>query len=83
MSACEVDAENTIIADEQTALLPTRTVEKPTPLPRLQISIVLLLLFAEPITSQCIIPFINQVYRHTAFNQGSRLIIIHYTLAHK
>ncbi|KIM71098.1 hypothetical protein PILCRDRAFT_17383 [Piloderma croceum F 1598] len=60
MSTCEVDAENTIIADEQTALL-TRTVEKPTPLPRLQISIVLLLLLAEPITSQCIIPFINQL----------------------
>jgi hypothetical protein len=72
--------ENTIIAGEQTALLPTRTVEKPTPLPRLQMSVLMLLLFAEPITSQCIMPFINQVYRYTAFNQDSRLII---TLAHK
>jgi hypothetical protein len=47
--------------DEQTALLPTRSVEKPTPLPRLQLSILLLLQLAEPITSQCIQPFINQV----------------------
>lgn len=50
--------------DEETALLasPERKVLKaPTPLPRLQIFILLLMQLAEPITSNCIYPFINQV----------------------
>ena len=50
--------------DEETALLasPERKVSKaPTPLPRLQIFILLLMQLAEPITSNCIYPFINQV----------------------
>ncbi len=34
---------------------------KPTPLPKLQIGILMLLHLAEPITSNCIFPFINQV----------------------
>ena len=34
---------------------------QPTPLPKLQISILMLLLLAEPVTSHCIYPFINQV----------------------
>ncbi|OBZ72619.1 Protein ZINC INDUCED FACILITATOR-LIKE 1 [Grifola frondosa] len=38
-----------------------KTVKTPTPLPKLQISILLLLQLAEPITSQCIYPFINQL----------------------
>lgn len=32
-----------------------------TPLPKLQIGILMLVLLAEPISSQCIYPFINQV----------------------
>jgi len=32
-----------------------------TPLPRLQLGILVLALFAEPICSQCIYPFINKV----------------------
>ena len=50
--------------DEETALLgsPERKVSKgPTPLPRLQIFILLLMQLAEPITSNCLYPFINQV----------------------
>ncbi len=35
-----------------------------TPLPKLQIAIVLLLQVCEPITSQSIFPYINQVRRH-------------------
>ena len=35
--------------------------KQPTPLPKLQISILMLLLLAEPVTSHCIYPFINQV----------------------
>lgn len=54
------------VADEHTALLlAIDKVEKPTtPLPKLQIAILLLLLLAEPMTSQCILPFINQVRDH-------------------
>ena len=35
--------------------------KKVTPLPKLQMSILLLFLLAEPMTSNCIYPFINQV----------------------
>lgn len=35
-----------------------------TPLPKLQIGILLSVLLAEPMCSQCIYPFINQVTRH-------------------
>lgn len=47
--------------DETTALLPAKEPKPVTPLPTLQIGILLLLQLAEPITSQCIYPFINQV----------------------
>ena len=56
MSVSPTDLEITLV-DEQTALLPAKDVEKLTPLPKLQISILLLLLLAEPMTSQCILPF--------------------------
>ena len=50
------------LPDEETALLAERkTLKTPTPLPRLQIFILLLMQLAEPITSNCIYPFINQV----------------------
>ncbi|KZT07602.1 MFS general substrate transporter [Laetiporus sulphureus 93-53] len=55
-----------VTVDEETALLSgSKRAGKPkarpvTPLPRLQIGILLLLQLAEPITSQCIYPFINQ-----------------------
>ncbi|KAG6860740.1 hypothetical protein C0995_008004 [Termitomyces sp. Mi166 len=50
------------VVDEETALL-TQSHErrKPTPLPWLQISIVLLLQVTEPITSMSIYPYINQL----------------------
>ena len=50
--------------DEETALLASperKAIRAPTPLPRLQIFILLLMQLAEPITSNCIYPFINQV----------------------
>lgn len=34
---------------------------RPTPLPKLQIAVLLFFQLAEPITSQCIYPFVNQV----------------------
>jgi len=49
--------------DERTALLDVgqQGQKKPTPLPKLQISILLLALLVEPIASQSIYPYINQV----------------------
>ena len=55
--------------DEETALLRSpdrKALKTPTPLPRLQIFILLLMQLAEPITSNCIYPFINQVRHYTA-----------------
>ncbi len=49
--------------DEHTALLDNgKTQKKPTPLPKLQMFNLMLLQLTEPVTSQCITPFINQVY---------------------
>lgn len=49
--------------DEQTPLLPSsgEKKERITPLPKVQLGVLMLLQLAEPITSQCIYPFINQV----------------------
>jgi hypothetical protein len=49
--------------NERTALLDDgqQGQKKPTPLPKLQISILLLALLVEPIASQSIYPYINQV----------------------
>jgi len=46
------------------------TWEKPTPLPKFQIFIVLLIQFAEPITALVIYPFINQFIRETGITNG-------------
>ena len=43
---------------------------KRTPLPKLQIFIVFLTLFSEPITGIVIYPFINQFVRETGITQG-------------
>ena len=51
------------VLDEETPLLDTNPQKQrsPTPLPKLQIAIVLLLQVCEPLTSQSIYPYINQV----------------------
>ncbi|KAF9230341.1 MFS general substrate transporter [Melanogaster broomeanus] len=48
--------------DESVPLLPSPAVviKRPTPLPKLQITILLLVSLIEPIASQCILPFINE-----------------------
>jgi hypothetical protein len=43
---------------------------KPTPLPKLQIFILFLTLFSEPIAGLVIYPFINQLVRETGVIQG-------------
>ena len=52
-------------ADDQTPLLSPpadgNEPKKPTPLPRVQICVLMLSCLIEPIASQCIYPFINQV----------------------
>lgn len=46
---------------------------KPTPLPKGQIGILMLLHLAEPITSHCIYPFINQVsQRHCVLQSWAK-----------
>jgi len=50
--------------------VPTSVSEKPTPLPKLQIFILFLTLFAEPIAALVIYPFINQFIRETGITQG-------------
>lgn len=51
--------------DPTERLLPSedkdRKPKEPTPLPKLQLGVLLFFQLAEPITSQCIYPFINQV----------------------
>jgi len=51
------------LTDEETPLLSVNPQKKrsPNPLPKLQIAIVLLLQVCEPLTSQSIYPYINQV----------------------
>ena len=51
------------VPDEETPLLNTdpQNQRLPTPLPKLQIAIVLLLQVCEPLTSQSIYPYINKV----------------------
>ena len=49
------------LAEDPVAITPGGSDEVTTPLPRLQIGILLLILLTEPICSQCIYPFINQV----------------------
>ena len=46
---------------QQSLLSPTDKKKVVTPLPKLQLGVLLFFQLAEPITSQCIYPFINQV----------------------
>jgi hypothetical protein len=57
-------ADADICSDDQALLLPGDSgseTKRPTPLPKLQISVLVLSALLEPIASQCIYPFINQV----------------------
>ena len=61
MSGPEDDAHNND-RDERTSLLPNNyQVQKITPLPKTQLIILLFLQLAEPLVSQVITPWINQV----------------------
>lgn len=51
---------------------------KRTPLPKLQIFVLFLTLFSEPITGLVIYPFVNQFVRETGITQGDELKTGHY-----
>ena len=63
MADPRIDEETPLLfSAEDPATIPhEESVKVATPLPKLQLGIVVLALFAEPICSQCIYPFINQV----------------------
>lgn len=65
--------------DERTALLENVKAEKkPTPLPKLQMYNLMLLQLAEPITSQCITPFINQLVSELDITGGDERKVGYY-----
>lgn len=60
----EVEVNEWLLADDDSTSEKRRQQQRPqqvTPLPKLQIAVLLFFQLAEPITSQCIYPFINQV----------------------
>lgn len=57
-----MDAHDNDIPNERTRLLDEPPKKAPTPLPKVQLGIILLLQICEPITSQSIYPYINQVH---------------------
>ena len=69
MSIQTVSAAEDNLAHDELATSGCDT-EKPTPLPKFEIFIVLLIQFAEPITGLVIYPFINQFVRETGITNG-------------
>ena len=55
------EANEWLLNDEDSTGEARQERKQPTPLPKLQIGVLLFYHLAEPITSQCIYPFINQV----------------------
>ena len=67
-------AENSRDSDGDAPCLTVAT----TPLPKLQIFILFLTLFSEPITGLVIYPFVNQFVRETGITQGDERKTGHY-----
>ena len=61
---------NRDLNDDTPTSLTVSSESKPTPLPKLQIFILFLTLFSEPITAWVIFPFVNQFVRETGITQG-------------
>lgn len=60
-----------LLTDDDSTSKARRERKQPTPLPKLQIGVLLFYHLAEPITSQCIYPFINQVCLFQPSSSGS------------
>ncbi|EGN99358.1 hypothetical protein SERLA73DRAFT_108813 [Serpula lacrymans var. lacrymans S7.3] len=73
------DTQNNHIVDEDAPLLQGKRHRKQrTPLPKLQIGILLLLQLAEPLASQSIYPFINQLIRELGVTGGDESKVGYY-----
>ena len=69
MTDSRIDEETPLLysAEDPIVITSQESDEIATPLPRLQLGILLSVLLSEPICSQCIYPFINQVTRDFNF----------------
>lgn len=77
----KMDTSNSheIIANETTPLVPAKGSKKPkTPLPKLQIGILITLQLAEPIASTSIFPYINQLVRELGITGGDDAAVGYY-----
>ncbi|PPQ76530.1 hypothetical protein CVT26_013365 [Gymnopilus dilepis] len=75
------DNDRTVRSDERTPLLeavPSTVKRTPTPLPKLQIAIALLLQVCEPITSQSIYPYINALISELDITGGDERKVGYY-----
>ncbi|KAG2151375.1 MFS general substrate transporter [Suillus clintonianus] len=68
-----------VVASETTPLVPQKASKKPkTPLPKLQIGILITLQLAEPIASTSIFPYINQLIRELGITGGDDAAVGYY-----
>ncbi|KAG1745806.1 MFS general substrate transporter [Suillus paluster] len=68
-----------MIANETTPLIPPRRLKKPkTPLPKLQIGILMMMQLAEPIALTSIFPYINQLIRELGITGGNDAAVGYY-----
>ncbi|KIJ19137.1 hypothetical protein PAXINDRAFT_8490 [Paxillus involutus ATCC 200175] len=76
-------ADADICNDDQALLLPSDSAsetKRPTPLPKLQISVLVLSALIEPVASQCIYPFINQLIRELDITGGDETKVGEYLI---
>ncbi|KAH7926035.1 MFS general substrate transporter [Leucogyrophana mollusca] len=66
------------VASEHVPLLASKLKKQRTPLPKFQIGILMLLQLAEPISSMCIYPFINQLIRELNISGGDETKVGYY-----
>ncbi|KAH7920401.1 MFS transporter [Leucogyrophana mollusca] len=77
-----LESEYPVVCDEETALLSSTCLKHnkkpPTPLPKVQISILLMVGLIEPVSAQCIYPFINQLVRELDITGGDERKVGYY-----
>ncbi|KAJ6570054.1 major facilitator superfamily domain-containing protein [Mycena vulgaris] len=64
--------------NEATTLLPRPQAKRPTPLPKLQLAIIMLVQICEPLTSQSIYPYINQLVSELDITGGDERKVGYY-----
>ncbi|KAG1785984.1 MFS general substrate transporter [Suillus plorans] len=73
-----MDTSHSRIASETTPLIPAEVSKPKTPLPKLQLGIVLTIQFAEAIASTSIFPYINQLIRELGITRGDDAAVGYY-----